>query len=227
MRTPSVWPTSPRAGFASNKGDWAKARPLIEHGIAEYRTGNIVLALPHAVASSAWVLAQVGEVSEALTRLREGEELLERQAARGFVDQLGSDYHCAGARRSAARPARRGAAAWATARSSFLRLTPGSRPAPCTCSATSRPIPTGSMPSAARPTTARRWRSPSRAACGPSSPTATSASASSTGARASSEQAREHLTTAATMYREMDMRFWLEQAEAEMTEPARGGSPAS
>jgi len=32
------------------------------------------------------------------------------------------------------------------------------------------------------------------------------------------EQAREHLTTATTMYREMDMRFWLEQAEAEMRE---------
>jgi tetratricopeptide (TPR) repeat protein len=30
------------------------------------------------------------------------------------------------------------------------------------------------------------------------------------------EQARDHLTTATTMYREMDMRFWLEQAEAEM-----------
>ena len=30
------------------------------------------------------------------------------------------------------------------------------------------------------------------------------------------EQAREHLATAATMYREMEMRFWLEQAEAEM-----------
>ena len=30
------------------------------------------------------------------------------------------------------------------------------------------------------------------------------------------EQAQEHLTTAMTMYREMDMRFWLEQAEAEM-----------
>jgi hypothetical protein len=29
------------------------------------------------------------------------------------------------------------------------------------------------------------------------------------------EQAREHLTTAATMYREMDMQFWLEKAEAE------------
>jgi class 3 adenylate cyclase/tetratricopeptide (TPR) repeat protein len=30
------------------------------------------------------------------------------------------------------------------------------------------------------------------------------------------EQAREHLTTATTMYREMDMRYWLEQAEAEL-----------
>jgi Tetratricopeptide repeat len=30
------------------------------------------------------------------------------------------------------------------------------------------------------------------------------------------EQAREHLTTATTMYREMDMSFWLEQAEAEI-----------
>jgi class 3 adenylate cyclase/tetratricopeptide (TPR) repeat protein len=32
------------------------------------------------------------------------------------------------------------------------------------------------------------------------------------------EQAREHLTTATTMYREMDMRFWLEKAEAEVKE---------
>jgi tetratricopeptide (TPR) repeat protein len=32
------------------------------------------------------------------------------------------------------------------------------------------------------------------------------------------ESAQEHLTTATTMYREMDMRFWLEQAEAERAE---------
>jgi len=32
------------------------------------------------------------------------------------------------------------------------------------------------------------------------------------------EQAREHLTTATTMYREMGMTYWLEQAEAEMRE---------
>ena len=29
------------------------------------------------------------------------------------------------------------------------------------------------------------------------------------------EQAREHLTTATTMYREMDMKYWLEQVAAE------------
>ena len=32
------------------------------------------------------------------------------------------------------------------------------------------------------------------------------------------DQAHEHLTAATTMYREMDMRFWLEQAEAELTQ---------
>jgi hypothetical protein len=30
------------------------------------------------------------------------------------------------------------------------------------------------------------------------------------------EQARDHLTTATTMYREMDMRFWFDEAEAEL-----------
>ncbi len=29
------------------------------------------------------------------------------------------------------------------------------------------------------------------------------------------DEAQEHLTTATTMYREMDMRFWLEKAEKE------------
>ena len=32
------------------------------------------------------------------------------------------------------------------------------------------------------------------------------------------QEALEHLTTATTMFREMDMRFWLEQAEAETRE---------
>jgi hypothetical protein len=29
------------------------------------------------------------------------------------------------------------------------------------------------------------------------------------------EQAQEHLTTASTMYREMDMGYWVEKAEAD------------
>ena len=32
------------------------------------------------------------------------------------------------------------------------------------------------------------------------------------------DQAQEHLTTATMMYHEMEMRFWLDKAEAEMTE---------
>jgi len=67
------------------KGDWPRARVLVEHGIAAYRAGNVLLNLPHAVAASAWALAQVGEVEEALRRFEEGAELLEREAARGIV----------------------------------------------------------------------------------------------------------------------------------------------
>ena len=48
------------------------------------------------VASSAWVLAQLGEASEALTRLREGEQLLEHNAAKGIFDNHGGDYHWLG-----------------------------------------------------------------------------------------------------------------------------------
>ena len=33
------------------------------------------------------------------------------------------------------------------------------------------------------------------------------------------KQALQHLTTAMTMYRELDMPFWLEQGEAEVREP--------
>ena len=38
------------------------------------------------------------------------------------------------------------------------------------------------------------------------------------------EEAREHLATTTTLYREMDMRFWLEQAETALG-PSHGNSP--
>src|SRR5207247_9001091 len=80
------------------EGDWAPACSLIEHGSAAFRTGHIVLDLPNAVASSAWVLAQFGEASAALTRLREGEKLVASHVARGYLGRVASSYHALGRR---------------------------------------------------------------------------------------------------------------------------------
>jgi len=46
--------------------------------------------------SSAWALAELGEASEALNRLQEGEQLLDRNAARGVLGNLGWVYHVLG-----------------------------------------------------------------------------------------------------------------------------------
>jgi class 3 adenylate cyclase/tetratricopeptide (TPR) repeat protein len=73
------------AALHLRKGDWATALSLIEHSIAAFREGNVVIVLPVMLASSAMVLGQVGEVSEALTRFRECEQLLEHLASRGVV----------------------------------------------------------------------------------------------------------------------------------------------
>jgi DNA-binding SARP family transcriptional activator len=59
-------------------GDWTKARVASEQQIAVMRSGNVVSLLPAAVANSALILAQLGETSAALSRLREGEQLTER-----------------------------------------------------------------------------------------------------------------------------------------------------
>ena len=78
------------------KGDWAKARESAEDWIAAVRTGNAIIQLPIAVAVSAWILAQLGKTSESLGRLQEGEQLLERQVQRGFIGNLSPAYHALG-----------------------------------------------------------------------------------------------------------------------------------
>jgi class 3 adenylate cyclase/tetratricopeptide (TPR) repeat protein len=75
------------------RGDWAQARSLIEEWLSVVRAGDVVLQLTRAVASSAWVLAHFGRTDEAIDRLREGEELLERHATRGLLHNLGWDYY--------------------------------------------------------------------------------------------------------------------------------------
>ena len=199
------------------KGDWAKARSLIEHGVAVLRTGNVVIVLPWAIASSAWVLAQLGEASEALSRLREGEELLERQAAKGITGNLGLAYYSLGSaalllgrldearslgdRAVESSPRQPGFAAHA------LHLLGDIATHPDRFDAENGEVHFRKALALAQPRGMRPLVAHCHLGLGKLS--------RRTGKR---EQAREHLATATTMYREMDMRFWLEQAEAESTE---------
>ena len=75
------------------RGDWTKAHLLVEHWINIPRTLDVAVLLPWAVATSAWALAEIGDAGEALSRVREGEQLLERQAALGIVGHRGWAYH--------------------------------------------------------------------------------------------------------------------------------------
>jgi class 3 adenylate cyclase/tetratricopeptide (TPR) repeat protein len=195
------------------KGDWTKARVRLEHGIATLRGANITLSLPRAVAASAWVLAQVGATTEALTRLREGEELLNHEVARGIADRHGEAYHSLGhaslllghldeaqhlgghaLESSFAQP---GFAAHARHLLGDIATYP-ERFNANSGEAHYRQALKLAEPRGMRPLIAhchlglgKLYRR--------------------TGKR---EEAKEHLATATTMYREMDMRFWLEQAEA-------------
>jgi tetratricopeptide (TPR) repeat protein len=78
------------------KGEWGKAVAQVEEWIAMLRTGNVAIQLPWAIACSAWALAQIGEGNEALSRAREGEQLLDVQAARGVVAHRGWAYGVVG-----------------------------------------------------------------------------------------------------------------------------------
>jgi len=75
------------------KGDWAKARDLLEKWINMPGTLDVAILLPWAVTSLAWTLAQIGDASEALSRLREGEEHLKRQEVEGIFVHRGWSYH--------------------------------------------------------------------------------------------------------------------------------------
>src|SRR5262245_39492547 len=191
------------------RGDWAKARAVIEHALATVRSGNVVLLLPTVVAASAWVLAQLGETTEALNRLQEGEELVERQASSGFVREHGSDYHSLGraclvlgrldeAQRLGecaveSSPSHPGFAAHAQHLLGDIATQPNRFDAASGEAHYSQAL------ELARP----RGMRPLVAHCHLGLGTLYRR----TGDRA---QAHEHLTTAATMYREMDMRSWLE-----------------
>ena len=198
------------------RGEWAKARSVIEDGIAAVRTGDVVVLLPTVVASSARVLAQLDHATEALSRLREGEQLLERLTGRGVVGLHSWSYHLLaraclllgrldearslGTRALELSPGYPGFAAHAR----HLLGDIATHPDRCDGEggqALYRDALALAAPRGMRPLVAhchlglgKLYRRTGK-----------------------HEQARGHLATATTMYREMGMTYWLEKAEAEMT----------
>jgi tetratricopeptide (TPR) repeat protein len=193
------------------KGDWAQARPLLEQANSVWRDGTIAFMLPNAIACFAWVLAQLDEASESLSRLREGQHLLlDRLMANSNVGahhalgraalRLGRLDEARGLGDRAVEYTRRhfGSAAWAQHLLGDIATHPDRFDAE-SGEAHYRKALALAEPRGMRPLTAHchfgLGKLYQRTGDG--------------------EQAREHFTTATTMYREMDMRFWLQQVETE------------
>jgi class 3 adenylate cyclase/tetratricopeptide (TPR) repeat protein len=197
------------------QGDWGQARSKLEHGIAVIRKGNVVVLLRTAVPSSAWALAQLGEATEALSRLREGEQLLELQAAKGVTTGLGWAYPALG--RAGLLLGR-----FDEARSLAERALDSTQGQPGFAAyahhllgdITTQPDRHDADSGEAHYQTAlalaeRRGMRPLIAHC--------HLGLGKLYRRIGKlREADEHLTTATMMYREMDMRFYLWQAEAEL-----------
>jgi tetratricopeptide (TPR) repeat protein len=209
------------AHFASSmlhllKGDWAKAPSLVEYWIAMLRTGNVSIHLPWALASSAWALAQMGEASDALNRVRESEQLLERQAAKGIVGHRGWAYTALSraclvlgrldeARRLSERAVESsqhhpGFAAHALHLLGDIATHPDRFDAESGATHYREALALARL-HGMRPLVAHCHLGLGRLYRHTDIP----------------EQARTNLATATTMYREMDMFFWLEQGTAELT----------
>jgi len=196
-------------------GDWTKAHVESAQMMTVLRSAHNVDLLPAAVAHFALVLARLGETSAALSRLHEGEQLLEQIAARGLVGPQAFNY-CAlvqaalllGRLDDARRLGNRVVEFYVpqpgnVAHALYLLGDVASHPDRLdaeTADANYRKALALAEPRGMRPLVAhchlglgKLYRR--------------------TGKR---EPAREHLTTATTMYREMGMTYWLEQAEAEI-----------
>lgn len=75
------------------RGDWGTARQPLEQAIAVARTANLTIWLPNALAFSAVVLARLGEAAEAAVRIRESESLLVSLTAKGSLFNGGASYN--------------------------------------------------------------------------------------------------------------------------------------
>jgi tetratricopeptide (TPR) repeat protein len=197
-------------------GDWAMARSFIERVIGVFRRNNVVFMLPYAVACSAWALAQLGDTGQVMDRLEEGRLLLERLASTGIVSlncwanqALGraclavgrlDDARHFGERTIESLPSHRGFSAHALHLLGDIATHP-SRFDADRGEAHYRQALALAEARGMRPLVAhcrfglgRLFRRAARP-----------------------ELAREHLTTATGMYRDMRMMYWLAKAEDELT----------
>jgi len=211
-----LWAHRAAGNFQIVRGDWATARLRFERAIEVAREGQMGLDLPSVLASSAWTLACLGESTEALNRAQEAERCIERLApdsehARGHYLRVCHSYLRLGRMDDVERvlPRVLEMSPHFVARHAYALHLRGEiaahpdrwRPKEaeeCYCRALAVSEPRDMRPLVAHchlglGKLCRRTRQ--------------------------REKAREHLTTATAMYREMDMGFYLEQAEAEIKEP--------
>jgi len=78
------------------KGEWASARKLSEYGFNVFKSGNVAIQLPSALAACAWASAQLGDMTEAANQIQLGEQVIERFATTGIVAHLAWSYHVLG-----------------------------------------------------------------------------------------------------------------------------------
>ena len=198
------------------KGDWAQARLLIDRLLTVTRMGNATQYLPRAVAVSAVTLARVGETAEAQTLFREGKRLVDEEVTRGTVCNRSRVYQLLGrtclllggldeARNLADRAVE--CSQFQPGHAAYGWQLLGD-------------IATSSEQSEAKTGEAHYYRALEYAEPRGMRPLVAHCHLGlgklyrRTDRR---EQAEEHLATATTMYREMGMTYWLEKAEAEVT----------
>jgi len=199
----------------SAKGEWKEARRCYERAVNVSQSGGILSALPVWLAGLANSLARLGEVREASERVRDGERSLDLLAANANVVLHAGTYNGLG--RACLQ------LGWTD---EALRL--GQRAVEC--SPKQPPLAAvalhllGDVISKCDPFDAERAEELYRNALSLAEPRAMrplvahchGSLASLFGRMRKRQAARDHLSTATTLYREMGMQFWLEQAEMQM-----------
>jgi tetratricopeptide (TPR) repeat protein len=195
------------------QGHWRKALSSIERAMAQFRAGNIGLQLPIVIAQFGWALAELGEAGDALSRLRESEQILEREVTseqkHGHMNTLkwlGRAYLALGQLKQAQRLADDAIGRWPDRDGyvvHFLRLLGDVATHPDRFDAEAGEARYREALALAEPLGMRPLVAHCHLGLG------------KLYQRTSKQrQAREHLTTATTWYREMDMSFYLKRADA-------------